>query len=205
MGAPLRSAKPKFPSAALWGACSRCNARVLYSTLARERLTGLLVCTKASGRATRPCLDPWPAIFDFQAPPDKSIEPPPEPLPLRYNLDDIWGNGPAEGTTSVFANAPAAAPDDATRLARLLTSVPSYVGMGQSAAFRSPDAPLSAKVFNLSTIVPADYDGTFIPSNSVRTVTPPDANTELTNVLKTDKDFPNDSLWSPPWAATKQV
>lgn len=205
MPASNHTAKPKFAPYAIWGACSRCNARVLYSTLKRERLTGLLVCTKASGRATRPCWDPWPAFYDFQAFPDKSIEPPPEPLPLRYNLDAIWGNGPEVGTTSTFANAPAAAPDDATRLAKLLTTVPYYANLGKSAAFMAPDAPLSSKVFNLSTIVPQDYDGTFIPSSSVRTVTPPSEATELSNITKTDKDMPDDQIWSPPWATIKQV
>lgn len=205
MTAPNHTAKPKFRFAEVWGACSRCNARVRYSTLARERLTGLLVCTKSSGRATRPCLDPWPAVYDFQAFPDNSLNPPPEPLPLRYNLDAIWGNGPEAGTTATFANAPAPAPDDATRLAKLLTSVPYYANLGKSAAFMGPDAPLSSKVFNLSTIAPQDYDGTFIPSNSIRTVTPPDENTELANITRTDKDFPNDQLWSPPWAAIKGV
>lgn len=205
MAAPNHSPKPKFGFAELWGACSRCNARVKHSTLSRERLTGLLVCTRASGRATRPCFDPWPAVYDFQAFPDNSLNPPPEPLPLRYNLDAIWGNGPTEGTTSTFANAPAAAPDDATRLARLLTTVPYYANMGKSAAFMGPDAPLSAKVFNLSTIVPADYDGTFIPSNSVRTVTPPIESDELANITKTDKDAPADSVITPPWAAVQKV
>jgi hypothetical protein len=205
VSAPHHTGKPKFPPYATWGACSRCNARVLHSTLKRERLTGLLVCTKASGRATRPCWDPWPEIYDFQAFPDKSIEPPPEPLPLRWNLDAIWGNGPVEGTTSTFAAAPLAAPDDATRLAKLLTSVPYYANLGKSAAFMGPSAPLSSKVFNLTTIVPQEYDGTFIPSNSVRTVTPPDEATELANITKTDPDLPNDRLWSPPWSAAKGV
>lgn len=205
MPAPNHTVKPKFAPYTVWAACSRCNARVKYSTLARERLTGLLVCTKASGRSTRPCWDPWPQVYDFQAFSDKSIEPPPEPLPLRYNLDAIWGNGPEYGTTAVFANAPAAAPDDATRLAKLLSTVPYYAGLGRSAAFIGPDARVSDKVFNLTTIIPADYDGTFIPSNSVRTVTPPNEATELANVTKTDKDEPQDSLWSPPWAAVKQV
>ena len=205
MPVPHRSAKPKFAPYETWGACSRFNARVPYRTLVRERLTGLLVCSPASGRATRSCLDPWPAVLDFQAYPDKSIEPPPEPLPLRYNLDSIWGNGPVEGTTSTFANAPAAAPDDATRLALLLSTVPYYANLGKSAAFLGPDARLQDKIFNLVTIVAADYDGTFVPSNSVRTVTPPDAATELADVTKTDPDNPTDSLWSPPWAAVKQV
>ena len=188
------SPKPKFRSAETWAACSRCNARVRYSSLRRERLTGLLVCSATSGRAVRPCFDPWPEIYDFQAYPDKSIEPPPEPLPLRWNLDDVWGSG----------NNPAAAPDDATRLEKLLTSVPYYASLGKSAAFIAPNAPLSAQVFNLTTIVAADYDGTFIPSGSVRTVTPPNERTELTNVSKTDVDVP-DTLWSPPWAQVKGV
>src|ERR1700686_1041409 len=192
MSAPRHTAKPKFAPYALWGACARCNARCLYSTLKRERLTGLLVCTKSSGRSTRPCFDPWPAIFDFQAFPDKSVEPPPEPLPLRWNLDAIWGNGPVSGTAAVFAAAPAAAPDDATRLAKLLTSVPYYANLGKSAAFMGPNAPISNVVANLTTIVPQDYDGTFIPSNSVRTVTPPNEAAELANVTQTDPDLPSD-------------
>ena len=205
MSAPHYTSKPKFPRFTVWGACSRCNARVKYSTLARERLTGLLVCTKASGRTTRPCFDPWPPFYDFQAFPDRSIEPPPEPLPLRYNLDAIWGNGPTEGTTADFANAPTPAPDDATRLAKLLTTVPYYANLGQSAAFIARNATLAAEVYNLSTIAPQDYDGTFIPSNSVRTVMPPNEATELGDILKTDKDAPDDVLWSPPWATIKQV
>lgn len=200
----VHTGKPQFRSAELWGACSRCNARVRYSTLRRERLTGLLVCSEASGRNVRFCWDPWPAVYDFQAYPDKSIEPPPEPLPLRYNLDAIWGNGPSVGTTTTFANAPAAAPDDATRLQALLKSVPYYATAGRSAAFAGPDAPLSAKVYNLTTIVPADWDGTFVPSGSVRTVTPPDAATELADVTRTDKDV-SDALWSPPWSQVKVV
>jgi hypothetical protein len=139
--------------------------------------------------------------------PDRSIEPPPEPLPLRYNLDNIWGNGPASGTTSTFANAPKPAPDDATRLAALLKAPPYYALLGKSANFaglQSLAQPLATEVANLDTFLPSDYDGTFIPSNSVRTVTPPDAYTELANVTKTDKDV-SDSFWSPPWAAQKGV
>jgi hypothetical protein len=199
-----RNPKPKFAPFETWGACSRCNARVRYSTLKRERLTGLLVCSAASGRPVRPCYDPWPPVYDFQVAPDKSIEPPPEPLPLRYNLDDIWGNGPATGTTAIFANAPKPAPDDATRLSNLLTSVPYYANIGQSAAFTGPDAPLNVKVQTATTIVPADYDGTFLPSNSVRTVTPPNEASELTAVNETDKDVA-DPIWSPPWAQIVKV
>jgi len=144
-------------------------------------------------------------VYDFQAFPDKSIDPPPEPLPLRYDLDAIWGNGPETGTTAVFANAPKAAPDDATRLQNLLTSVPYYAMQGRSAAFAAPDAPLRAKIYNLTTIVPANYDGTFIPSNSIRTVTPPDEASELYSVPRTDKDVPDDKIISLPWAAAKVV
>jgi hypothetical protein len=86
----LHEEKPKFGRFEVWGACSRCGARVRYNTLARERLTGLLVCTKSSGRPVRPCLDPWPPVYDFQASTDNSINPPPEPLPVRWGLDDIW-------------------------------------------------------------------------------------------------------------------
>ena len=205
MAQPQRTPKPSFRSAELWGACSRCNARVRYSTLRRERLTGLLVCTSASGRPVNPCWDPWPAVYDFQAFPDKSMDPPAEPLPLRYNLDAIWGNGPESGTTEDFANAPAPAPDDATRLSNLLTSVPYYASQGQSAAFVGPAATLAAQVANLTTIVPANYDGTFIPSSSLRTTTPPDEAAELAAVDRTDKDVPADLLWAPPWATVKGV
>lgn len=192
MTAPTRTTTKLRPYET-WGACSRCNARVPYNTLARERLTGLLVCTEASGRAVRSCWDPWPEVFDFQVSPDRSIEPPSEPLPLRYNLDNIWGNGPASGRTSDFASAPAAAPDDATRLAALLQAPPYYKMLGKSASFAglpSLAQPVAAVVANLGTIVPADYDGTFIPSNSVRTVTPPNANAELANVRLGDPDRP---------------
>ena len=199
-----RTAKPKFSFAETWGACSRCNARVKYSTLRRERLTGLLVCSAASGRPVRPCWDPWPPYYDFQAFPDRSIEPPPEPLPLRYNLDAIWGNGPETGTTKTFAAAPKPAPDDATRLRNLLGSVPYYANMGRSAAFVSPNAPLSAKIFNLTTIIAADYDGTFVPSNSIRTTVPPNEASELAAVSETDKDV-DDKIWSPPWSQVKGV
>jgi hypothetical protein len=165
------------------------------------------MCTKASGRPVSPCWDPWPEVLDFQVSPDHSIEPPPEPLPLRYNLDDIWGNGPSSGTTTDYANAPAAAPDDATRLAALLGAPPYYALLGKSAAFsglQSLAEPVPSVVENLITILPADYDGTFIPSNSVRTVTPPNAAAELAAVSTTDNDVP-DVLWAPPWAARKGV
>ena len=204
MTAPHRTPKPSFRFAETWGACSRCGARVRYASLRRERLTGLLVCSSASGRPVNPCWDPWPPVYDFQAFPDKSLDPPPEPLPLRYNLDDIWGNGPSSGTTETFANAPAPAPDDATRLANLLTSVPYYASLGKSAAFMGPNPTVAQAVKTLTTIVTANYDGTFIPSNSVRTTVPPDEATELDAVTRTDKDV-SDKIWSPPWSTVKGV
>jgi hypothetical protein len=139
-------------------------------------------------------LDPWPEIFDFQAYPDKSIEPPQEPLPARWNLDDVWGTG----------NNPASAPDDATRLRNLLTSVPYYAQLGKTANF--PVLPPVALVIeDVTTIKPADYDGTFLPSSSIRTVTPPDAAAELAAVNRTDIDQSQDPLFTLPWAASKQV
>lgn len=204
MASPQHTAKPKFGFAELWGACSRCGARVRYNTLEREKLTGLLVCGPASGRPVRYCLDPWPPVYDFQAYPDRSTDPPPEPLPLRYNLDDIWGVGPSTGSPSVFAAAPKPAPDDATRLAALLAVVPYYGQLGKSAAFAAPPAPLNTLVQSLTTVAPADYDGTFLPSGSVRTVTPPSEAAELAGVSTTDRDVA-DKIWTPPWAAVKGV
>jgi hypothetical protein len=201
--AATRNPKPKFGSAVTWGACSRCNARVKYSTLCRERLTGLLVCGPASGRPVRYCLDPWPPVYDFQAFPDKSIEPPAEPLPLRYNLDAIWGNGPVSGNTSDFANAPAAAPDDATRLNNLLRMVPYYAAAGKTAAFTPRTQGIDVEVAKVLFINPANYDGTFLPSSSVRTVTPPIESPS--SVTQTDKDVPSDQLWTPPWAVNQGV
>lgn len=188
------TAKPTFGPAETWGACSRCGARVRYSTLARERLTGLLVCTPASGRSVRSCWDPWPEVLDFQAFPDRSIEPPPEPLPARWNLDSIWG----------ASNNPAPAPDDATRLQSYM-AVPYYAILGRSAAFAAPPITPSMASALVVKINPADYDGTFLPSSSIRTVTPPDEAEELRKTSSTDVDVPQDKLWSPPWAAVKQV
>jgi hypothetical protein len=203
MGSPVHTVKPKLPPYGFWGACSRCGTRVAYSTLAREKLTGLLVCTKASGRAVRSCWDPWPEVYDFPVSPDLSLDAPPEPLPARWNLDDIWGAGPSSGAPSTFASGPVTAPDDATRLAALLQAPPYYKQVGKTASFvgvQSLAQPVPAVVNELQTIVPSDYDGTFIPSASVRTVTPPIAATELANVNRTDKDVA-DPLLTPPWAA----
>jgi hypothetical protein len=199
----MRVEKPRFKPFEIWAACPRCNARVPYDTLKRERLTGLLVCSPASGRPVKSCWDPWPDVYDFQAYPDKSIEPPPEPYPLRYGLDNVWGNGPATGNTATFAKAPVAAPDDATRLNALLT-VPYYKQLGVSAAFVALNPPLSEAIRSLTTIVPAEWDGTFIPSSSVRTVTPPDEATELKNVNASDNDV-TASISTPPWATVKGV
>jgi len=188
------SPKPSFAPYQTWGACSRCGARVAYSTLRRERLTGLLVCGPSSGRPVAFCWDPWPELYDFQAYPDKSIEPPPEPLPARWNLDTIWGT----------SSTPTPAPDDATRLNALLSSVPYYAQLGKTAAFPQLP-PVKLTIEDVTTIDPADYDGTFLPSSSVRTVTPPNEAAELAAVNRTDVDIPTDPLWQPPWAAVKGV
>jgi hypothetical protein len=123
---------------------------------------------------------------------------------MRTGMDAIWSNGPESGNTSDFANAPAPAPDDATRLARLLTSVPYYANMGKSAAFMGPNPTVAQSIIDVTTIAAANYDGTFIPSNSVRTTVPPDAAAQLDDVTRTDKDVA-DALWSPPWASVKGV
>jgi hypothetical protein len=203
MAVAAHSRKPSFRPFETWGACSRCGARVRYSTLRRERLTGLLMCSDASGRPVSPCWDPWPEVFDFQVKPDRSIEPPAEPLPARWNLDAIWGNGPEQGTTSDFANAPAAAPDDATRLANLVATVPYYALLGKNPGISYDGPTLREQVQTATTIVPADYDGTFLPSSSIRTVTPPADPSSAVNM--TDHDLLTAQLWGPPLSAAKGV
>jgi hypothetical protein len=143
-------------------------------------------------------------VYDFQAFPDKSIEPPPEPLPLRYNLDAIWGSGPVSGTTATFANAPAPAPDDATRLNALVKSVPYYAMIGKSAAFPPINPSVQQTILDAVTIIPANYDGTFLPSSSVRTVTPPNEAAELAAASGMDPDV-TDKIWSPPWTVNQGI
>ncbi len=171
--------KPKFGQFNTWGACSRCGARVLYKTLQRERLTGLLVCSRASGRPVTPCWDPWPAVYDFQVFPDQSIEPPPEPLPGRYMLDNIFSastyNSVAANTPGAYANAPKAAPSDNERL-RALLQPPTGTYTRGTANFSSYENALNQNQNRATLVVinPADYDGTYVPSNSVRTAFPPE-------------------------------
>jgi hypothetical protein len=203
----MRNAKPRFPRFALWGACSRCGARVLYSTLRRERLTGLLVCSGASGRPTQPCWDPWPAVFDFQAKSDNSLNPPPEPLPARWMLDDIFSagtyNSVAAGTPGAYANAPKAAPDDATRIQHFL-KLQFQSALKSAFDFTAYRNSLNQNQDNASVIGinPANYDGTFVPSSSVRTVTNPDGS----NVDKMNVDQASgDQIIAPQWAIQKGV
>jgi hypothetical protein len=174
--------------------------------LVRERLTGLLMCSSTSGRPTRPCLDPWPDVFDFKVKPDRSIEPPAEPLPARWLLDDIFSaatyNPIGNGTTADYANAPKPATDDATRLQHFLTlnfqskSTTDFVSYQNSLNQNQNRA-------SVVTINPADYDGTFIPSSSVRTVTPPNEATELADVGK--EPASGDEYAAAPWAAQKGI
>jgi hypothetical protein len=127
--------------------------------LARERLTGLLVCTKSSGRPVKPCLDPWPAVYDYQVFPDKSIEPPAEPLPDRWGLN--------EGEVMKMA------PNDATRVAHFLKLNQTVRG---TASFVDYQRTLNQNQDRATVqyIAAQDYDGTFVPSSSVRTVEPPE-------------------------------
>lgn len=203
MAVAAHSRKPSFRPAEVWGACSRCAARVRYSSLRRERLTGLLVCSDASGRPVSPCWDPWPEVFDFQVKPDRSIEPPAEPLPARWNLDAIWGNGPESGTTTDFANAPAAAPDDATRLNNLVMSVPYYALLGKNPGMSYDGPTVREQVRTVTTIVPANYDGTFLPSSSVRTVQPPAEPSSAVGL--SDHDLLTTQLWGPQAGAARGV
>lgn len=182
----MHAEKPKFGRFETWGACSRCGARVAYRTLARERLTGLLVCTSSSGRPVKPCFDPWPPVYDFQVFSDSSTDPPPEPLPVRWGLDHLWSANPMK-----------MAPDDSARVQSYM--VPPQ-NMRDSASFTSYRTALNQNQdrTTLTHINPADYDGTFVPSNSVRTVEPPDANDQLENLQ-------DDSGWMPPWSVVKGV
>jgi len=76
----------------------------------------------------------------------------------------------------------------------LLKVVPYYKTLGKSAAF-PPALPTSYAIVDVTTINPAEWDGTFIPSGSVRTVTPPlDPSSDIG---KTDLDVVT-QLWGPP-------
>lgn len=186
----MHAKQPKFGRFETWGACSRCGARVRYNTLARERLTGLLVCTSTSGRPVKPCLDPWPPVYDFQSTSDRSIEPPPEPLPARWQLDDIF---------STFYG-PVAAPDDAARLQSYMVPPPNTYTGASGVTFVDYQRMLfqNQNRATLEVINPQNYDGTFVPSNSVRTVTPPEPANELSNMKA-------DSGHMPAWAIVKGV
>jgi len=159
----LHATQSPFGRFETWGACSRCGARVRYNTLARERLTGLLVCTSSSGRPVKPCLDPWPEVYDFQVSPDRSIEPPPEPLPVRWGVaDDVWATAPMK-----------MAPSDNVRVAAFMKMNQTSRG---TASFVDYQRTLNQNQ-DRATVQYIDvqaYDGTFVPSNSVRTVEPPE-------------------------------
>lgn len=74
------------------------------------------------------------------------------------------------------------------------------VSMRGSASFVDYQRELNQNQDRASTtfIRTADYDGTFVPSNSVRTEEPPDANEQLTEIKL-------DAGWTPPWAVIKGV
>jgi hypothetical protein len=154
---------------------------VRYNTLARERLTGLLVCTQSSGRPVKACLDPWPEVFDFQVHPDRSTDPPLEPLPVRWGLDNIWS-----------VNEMKIAPHDSVRLRSFMVPANNMRG---TASFTDYQQSLNQNQdrATLNYIRKQDYDGTFVPSNSVRTVEPPQGEVKF------------DDSWTPPWAVVKGV
>jgi hypothetical protein len=182
----LHEEKPKFGRFETWGACSRCGARVPYNTLARERLTGLLVCTQTSGRPVTACLDPWPPVYDFQVFSDSSTDPPPEPLPVRWGLDDIWSVAKMK-----------MAPDDNTRLQSFMIPPTNLRGTASFVDYRASLNQNQDRA-TVQYINVQNYDGTFVPSNSVRTEEPPDANNQL-EVIKLDAG------WTPPWTVIKGV
>jgi hypothetical protein len=153
-------------------------------------LSGLLVCTKSSGRPVKPCFDPWPPVLDFQVTPDRSIEPPPEPLPVRWGLDTIWSG-----------NEMKMAPDDATRLNAYLHMHYQTKGATDFTSYQSQQTNQSPVV--ATKINPANYDGTFVPSNSVRTVLPPNAADELQKVG--EEPASGNQLVAPPWAVQKGI
>jgi hypothetical protein len=108
-------------------------------------------------------------------------------LPARWGLDEIFS----------VAFGIKAAIHDAARLQALMIppnnnrSSASFVDY-QRALNQNQDRA------TLQFIRPSDYDGTFVPSNSVRTVEPPDANDQL-------EEIKFDAGWTPPWTVVKGV
>jgi hypothetical protein len=102
-------------------------------------------------------------------------------LPARWGLDDIF--------SAVLGLKPAMS--DAARLQALM--IPPNNNRG-TASFTSYQSSLNQNQdrATLEFVRPQDYDGTFIPSNSVRTVATPEPE-------------PVQDLWTPPWAVVKGV
>ena len=198
----MPASRPSFPAFAVWGACSRCGTRFAYSSLRREKLTGLLLCTSTSWPNPRPrgCWDPWHPSLSFQTRSDRSIEPPREPLPMRTGLDNIF---------SASVGQVVAAPDGNrwNYLARgnyqtIATPAAVYVNEFSNASKDGPRFMASPKAVDRSALDPtafdefnvlnppdgsASYDGVFVPSQSIRKnlpPTPPTGEQELAN------DFP---------------
>jgi hypothetical protein len=129
--------------------------------------------------------------LDFQVTPDRSIEPPTEPLPVRWGLDTIWSG-----------NAMKMAPDDATRLQSFMKLNFQTKGSTDFSSY-ALSTPGDQNRIAVTTIVPQNYDGTFVPSNSVRTVTPPDPAQQLANTGA--EPASGNQLKAPPWATRKGV
>jgi hypothetical protein len=94
-------------------------------------------------------------------------------------LDNIFSastyNSVAANTPGAYANAPKAAPSDRERLEALLAPPANSITRG-TANFGGYANSLNQNQdrATLVTINPADYDGTYVPSNSVRTAFPPE-------------------------------
>jgi hypothetical protein len=191
--------KPRFGSAVTWAACPRCGFRERYADLRRERLTGLRVCER--------CWDPWHPQLDFQVKPDRSIEAPAEPYPIRWpGITDTGSSIPGVGwvvsnTKDPWASGLVVPPfvsdeqkaHDATRT-NFTTPVP-----GMQNFFPSPPdyAAQVATVNDFRSTAfapePVGYDGVFVPSGvhtGVTTVSPATPGISLENMPTVQVRFP---------------
>ena len=89
------------------------------------------------------------------------------------------------------------APDDAARIQSYMIPPVSTRGTASFTSYRTSLEQNQDRT-TVTHINEAKYDGTFVPSNSVRTVEPPDANDQLENLQ-------DDSGWMPPWSVVKGV
>jgi hypothetical protein len=94
-------------------------------------------------------------------------------------LDNIFSastyHSVAANTPLAYANAPKAAPSDEDRLRALLKPPANSISRG-TANFSNYTNSLNQNQDRATLVVinPAEYDGTYVPSNSVRTAFPPE-------------------------------